>query len=170
MTWSFAPASLQGFSLLRSLRPWWRFGILSPLLTLVPFPLHRHRRFPQFNARAQTGSRHLYAGHHLASKQVSARLIWGNITPQFRCHLCTFDTWTVVHVVRLLWFTPDTFSDAFSVTLTTGAFDQPLTVVCNLRLHADCGGLPHLSRRLLRHTDVGCHTWFALTISRPLRR
>src|SRR5262249_40262717 len=67
---------------------------------------NRHRRgdrFPRFVPMPASSSRHLYAGHRLASKQVSARLIPGQqLDPGFddADTLSTFHQWFTF--VRLL--------------------------------------------------------------------
>ncbi len=60
-------------------------------------PPYRGDRFPRSIPEPELSSRRLHAGHHLGSKQVSPRLIPGQvIIPRFRCHLYTFDTSSAV--------------------------------------------------------------------------
>jgi hypothetical protein len=55
-------------------------------------------RFPRSARDPASSSRHLYAGHHLASRQVPARLVPGSSThPGFDAVSTCFDTSTVVH-------------------------------------------------------------------------
>ena len=66
-------------------------------------------RFPRSAQEPEPRSRHLYAGHRLASmytgsRQTHPRDIHG---PWFRCHLTCFDTSSVVHSRSSSWLTPD---------------------------------------------------------------
>ena len=100
-------------------------------------------------------SRHLYAGHHLASKQVAARLVL-KLRPSsvlMSIELRRLNDGSLVFVFLGSYLTP---CSAFSVTLTTGAFDS-----CRLRWFATCSckpiarGRPLISYAAwLRHTDV----------------
>src|SRR5712691_4156428 len=87
-----------------------RYG--SPTFTVRLLP-SRHpgglsRRFPTFRTRACAKLGHLHAGRHLASTQVTPRLIPRVETnPQFWRHLKHFDTSSVVHLRSPSWLIPD---------------------------------------------------------------
>jgi len=72
-----------------------------------PRPPYRGDRFPRSAPEPRPSSRRLHAGHHLGSKQVSPRLIPGQvIIPRFRCHLYTFDTSSTVRFRSPSWPIP----------------------------------------------------------------
>jgi hypothetical protein len=116
-----------------------RFGTLTLTgLPLVFLPLHRNDRFPSSVLEPGSGSRHLYAGHHLGSKQVSPRFY-----PEVANSL-GFDVAYTVSTLRQ-WFTCVRLSDPymtclatpFPVTFTTMALDQR-----SLRLFEACSYKP----------------------------
>jgi hypothetical protein len=104
----------------------------------VFLPLHRNDRFPSSVLEPGSGSRHLYAGHHLGSKQVSPRFY-----PEVANSL-GFDVAYTVSTLRQ-WFTCVRLSDPymtclatpFPVTFTTMALDQR-----SLRLFEACSYKP----------------------------
>ena len=85
----------------------------------------------------EPGSRCLYAGHRLASKQVSAKLFLNphNYSVLMSSH--SFDTFTAVHLCSSSLVHTCHLYDDFTVTLTTRAFDQ-----CRLRWFATCACTP----------------------------
>ena len=70
------------------------------------------------------GSRCLYAGHRLASKQVSAKLFLNQLLYSVLMSSITFDTFTAVHLCSSSLVHTCHLYDDFSVMLTTRAFDQ----------------------------------------------
>ena len=83
------------------------------------------------------GSRCLYAGHRLASKQVSAKLFLNphNYSVLMSSH--SFDTFTAVHLCSSSLVNTCHLYDDFSVMLTTRAFNQR-----RLRWFAPCSCKP----------------------------
>ena len=66
------------------------------------------------------GSRRLYAGRQLISKQVSSRLVPGHrLFPGFDAIYTCFDTSTADRLHSSPYLIPDRFNPAFSLTLTT---------------------------------------------------
>jgi hypothetical protein len=60
-------------------------------------PRARDDRFPRSAPKPKPSSRHLHAGHRLASQQAPCQAHPGTpCQPRFRCHLCSFDTSSVV--------------------------------------------------------------------------
>jgi hypothetical protein len=83
------------------------------------------------------GSRCLYAGHRLASKQVSAKLFLNQQLYSVLMSSITFDTFTAVHLCSSSLVHTCHLYDDFSVMLTTRAFDQR-----RLRWFAPCSCKP----------------------------
>ena len=115
------------------------------------------RRFPRSTPEPGSSSRHLHAGHRLASRQAPARLRHGpEFQARFRCRLSVS--------TRQQWFTRIRLLDphlthsrrAFSATLTTPALrPAQLAVVCGLPLQGDRGGP---SGRSARPLHLRCST------------
>ena len=100
-------------------------------LTLVGPPLeflpsHRSDRFPGSVQKPGAGSRHLYTGGHLGSKQVSPKLSPEPYKEaQFRPHLYLFDASSVVRCCSSPQPTPAMIlCHDFSLTLTTLTLNQ----------------------------------------------
>ncbi len=73
----------------------------------------RDDRFPRSMQEPEPGSRHLHAGRHPGSKQVSPRLIPGqDPKPGFRHRLRAFDTSSVDRLRSPSWLTPDALTGA----------------------------------------------------------
>ncbi len=91
------------------------------------FSLSTAGRFSSSVPEPGIESRHLYTGHHMASKQVSAMPFPREEGPlRFRCHLLIrFDASSVVHLRSSLYSTHDVISSRLStMTFTTAAFDR----------------------------------------------
>lgn len=111
-------------------------------------PPYRGDRFPRSMPEPEPSSRRLHAGHHLGSKQVSPRLIPGQvIVPRFRCHLYTFDTSSAVRFRSPSQLTPD--------ALTGAPFPQHSPP--RLLTDAACSGLRPLPAERSRRTYL--HLW-----------
>jgi len=93
----------------------------------LSFSLSTAGRFSSSVPEPGTESRHLYTGHHMASKQVSAMPFPREEGPlRFRCHLLIrFDASSVVHLRSSLYPTHDVISSRLlTMTFTTAAFDR----------------------------------------------
>jgi hypothetical protein len=110
-------------------------GYSAPILRictfiLAGFPLgffhwHRSRRFPRSEQKPVSRSRRLHAGHHLDSKQVSSRLVPGQRFPPGFDDVPTLSTlYQPLTCVRLRSTYLTESCSAFSLTLTTAAFDR----------------------------------------------
>src|SRR6266508_3323967 len=118
---------------------------------------YRGDRFTRSARAPGPGSRHLYAGERLASRQVTSRLIPGQrLHPGF----ALVDTLSTRH--RLVRFrspsgsTPDTRLCAVSATLSTPAHSPAhLAVVCDRLLQGDHEGPTSITRAaLLGRSDL----------------
>jgi hypothetical protein len=131
---------LRRASLLRPSRflPLGRLALAPVGLSPISLTAVSQRRFPRSAPEPRSSSRHLHAGHRLASQQAPARLPHGpEIQARFRCHLPVS--------TRQQWFTRVRLLDphltrsrrAFPATLTTPALrPAQLAVVCGLPCRA----------------------------------
>jgi hypothetical protein len=117
----------------------------------VSRPPRRGDRFPRSAQEPRPRSRHLHAGHHLASQQAPARLIPGlQSIPGFDVSLFLRHVISgslalafVIHTCRAQG--RDFSHDAHH----HGSLPQQLGAVCGLRLHGGRGGPPGPKARLL---------------------
>jgi hypothetical protein len=108
-------------------------------------PRTRDDRFPRSTPKPGPSSRHLHAGRHLGSKQVSPRPIPGQDSkPGFAVVSGVFDTSSVVRLRSPPWPTPDALHGA----------PFPQRSAPRLLTDAPCGGLrPSPAGRPRRPTD-----------------
>ena len=111
-----------------AVRPWLTRWYFRPHgASACAFSLNTAGRFSSSVPEPGIESRHLYTGHHMASKQVSAMPFPGEEGPlRFRCHLLIrFDASSVVHLRSSLYSTHDVISSRLlTMTFTTAAFDR----------------------------------------------
>ena len=133
------------------------------------FPSHQGHRFPGSLSEPRSESRHLNAGRHAGSKRISPAFIPGQrLDPGFD----VVPTLSTLH----RWFTCVRLSDphltrsrhAFSLTLTTGAFDPSRS-----RWFAACLRRPAARGLPSSRTDIAWRTIVRITLegdARPARR